>query len=97
MDIVDGIVLLVNVICFKAVQLANAADPMLFIKEPASNITLVKLVQLENAPSPIVVRFDGMVMEVRPLPENAPCPMLFNKESLSNVTVVKLVQMEKAQ
>ena len=62
---------------------------------PASTLRLVKLEQLENAPFPMLVTDEGMVMLVKPVqPWNAHPSMLVTDEGM--VMLVKPVQPKNA-
>ncbi len=61
----------------KLLQPKNAYEPMLVNCELSPNVTLVKLLQLENASLPMLVTPLGISMLVKLLqPENAESPIL---------------------
>ena len=64
-------------------ELANAPVPMLLRDEPASNVTVVKLVVLKNAFEPMLVTVVGMIMEVKLVAFwNALFPMLLTVDGM---------------
>ena len=72
---------------------ANAVAPT--VGALPSNVTLARLVQLENAPYPMLVTLFGIVTPLRPQqPQNAEFPMLVTPSEI--VTFVRPVQVENA-
>ncbi len=62
----------------KLVTCLNALSPMLANRDPASNVTELKLVIPKNAEIPMLLTLAGIVMELKPVLRNACSPMLAN-------------------
>ena len=77
------------VIKIKPLAFINIPLGILVNLEPGANITEVNFDAVPNAPDPMVVTLDGMVMEVKLVAMNAPFPMLVTPSGM--LTDVKLV------
>jgi hypothetical protein len=73
-------------------ELWNAISPMVASCEPASNETVARLAQLENAPKSINVTVAGIAIAVIVEPRNAASPMVVSCEPASNTTIAIVAQ-----